>query len=130
MATFNVQTPHAKKIELPNGTVSLEFHSDFGARMSGKFDKAQAFVDNEVLRYSQSLIPFRTGTLVRSGKVGTVLGSGVVQYVVPYARFQYYKTSESRIYDSRRGAKWFERMKVAHRDDILAGARKITRGGG
>ena len=130
MATFNGQTPHAKKIELPNGTVSLEFRSDFGARMSGKFDKAQAFVDNEVLRYSQSLIPFRTGTLVRSGKVGTVLGSGVVQYVVPYARFQYYKTSESRIYDSRRGAKWFERMKVAHRDDILAGARKITRGGG
>ena len=130
MATFNVQTPHAKKIVLPNGTVSLEFRSDFGARMSGKFDNAQAFVDNEVLRYSQPLIPFRTGTLVRSGKVGTVLGSGVVQYVVPYARFQYYRTSESRVYDSRRGAKWFERMKVAHRGDILAGAKKMMRNGG
>ncbi len=127
MATFNVQTPHTKKITLPNGTAAIEFRPDFGARMSGKFDNAQIFVDNEVLRYSQPLIPFRTGTLVRSGKVGTVLGSGLVQYIAPYARFQYYKTSESRSYDSRRGAKWFERMKTAHKKDILSGAKKIMR---
>lgn len=127
MATFNVQTPHTKKITLPNGTAAIEFRSDFGARMSGKFDNAQIFVDNEVLRYSQPLIPFRTGMLVRSGKVGTVLGSGLVQYIVPYARFQYYKTGESRSYDSRRGAKWFERMKTAHKKDILSGAKKFMR---
>ena len=127
MATFNVKTPHAKKIVLPNGMVTIEFRPDFGARMSGKFDNAQVFVDNEVLRYSQPLIPFRTGTLVRSGKVGTVLGSGLVQYIVPYARFQYYKTGETRSYDSRRGAKWFERMKTAHKKDILSGAKKIMR---
>lgn len=129
MATFNVQTPHTKRIVLPDGTVTIEFRPDFGARMSGKFDKAQAFVDNEVLRYSQPLIPFRTGMLVRSGKVGTVLGSGLVQYITPYARFQYYKTAQSRSYDSRRGAKWFERMKTAHRDDILSGAKKIMKEG-
>jgi len=129
MATFDVQTPHTKKIVLPNGTVTLEFRPDFGAKMSGKFNDAQIFVDNEVLRYSQPLIPFRTGTLVRSGKVGTVLGSGLVQYIVPYAQFQYYKTGESRSYDSRRGGKWFERMKTAHRSDILSGAKKIMRRG-
>lgn len=127
MATFNVQTPHAKKIVMPNGMVTFEFRPDFGARMGGKFDNAQKFVDNEVLRYSQPLIPFRTGTLVRSGKVGTVLGSGLVQYTAPYARFQYYKTGTSRTYDSRRGAKWFERMKTAHKKDILSGAKKIMR---
>lgn len=130
MATFNVQTPHTKKIVLPDGTVTIEFCPDFGARMRGKFDDAQVFVDNEVLRYSQPLIPFRSGTLVRSGKVGTVLGSGLVQYTVPYARFQYYKTAQSRSYDSRRGGKWFERMKTAHRKDILDGAKKIMRRGG
>ena len=127
MATFNVQTPYAKRVMLPNGMATLEFRPDFGARMSGKFDTAQVIVDNEVLRYSQPLIPFRRGMLVRSGKVGTVLGSGCVQYVVPYARFLYYRTTQTRSYDVRRGAKWFERMKTAHRDDILSGAKKVMR---
>lgn len=130
MATFNVQTPHAKSITLPNGEVSLTFRPDFGARMSGNFSSTQVFVDNEVLRYSQPLIPFRTGTLVRSGKVGTVLGSGLVQYIVPYAASQYYKTATSRTYDANRGGKWFERMKTAHKKDILSGAKKIMRQGG
>ncbi len=127
MATFNVQTPHAKRIMLPNGEALLTFRQDFGARMSDSFSNVQSFVDNEVLRYSQPLIPFRTGTLVRSGKVGTVLGSGLVQYTVPYARFQYYRTAQTRSYDTNRGGKWFERMKTAHKKDILSGARKLMR---
>ncbi len=130
MATFNVKTPNTKKIVLPNGMAALEFRPDFGARMSGKFQDAQIFVDNEVLRYSQPLIPFRSGMLVRSGKVGTVLGSGEVKYIAPYARFQYYSTAQSRFYDARRGGKWFERMKTAHGKDILNGAKKVMRKGG
>lgn len=129
MATFNVKTPPTKKIVLPNGEAAFEFRQDFGARMSGGFDTTQAFVDNEVLRYSQPLIPFRSGYLVRSGKVGTVLGSGEVKYTAPYARFQYYSTAESRSYDPRRGGMWFERMKAAHKDDILSGARKMMKMG-
>ncbi len=130
MATFNVKTPHVKKFVLPNGEATLTFRADFGAKMSGKFSGTQAFVDNEVLRYSQPLIPFWSGTLVRSGKVGTVLGSGLVQYIVPYARFQYYRTAQSREYDAHRGGLWFERMKTAHGKDILSGAKKIIRQGG
>lgn len=124
MATFNAKTPRVKRIILPNGMATLEFRPDFGARMNGALNGAQAFTDNEVLRYCQPLIPFRTGTLVRSGKVGTVIGSGIVQYITPYARFQYYQTAQSRPYDIRRGAEWFERMKAAHKDDILNGTRK------
>lgn len=127
MATFDVRTPRTKKIILPNGMAKLEFRPDFGARMSGNFSGAQAFVDNEVLRYSQSLIPFQTGTLVRSGKVGTVIGSGEVKYTVPYARRQYYCTAQSRPYDAQRGGMWFERMKTAHKKDILAGADKFMK---
>lgn len=93
--------------------------------MGGKFDNAQKFVDNEVLRYDEALIPFQTGMLVRSGKVGTVLGSGEVKYIVPYAAKQYYDTAKSRPYDANRGAQWFERMKVAHKRDILNGAKKM-----
>lgn len=125
MATFNVKTPHAKKVVLPNGTATLTFRPDFGARMGGKFDNAQKFVDNEVLRYDEALIPFQTGMLVRSGKVGTVLGSGEVKYIAPYAAKQYYDTAKSRPYDANRGAMWFERMKVAHKKDILNGAKKM-----
>lgn len=36
-----------------------------------------------------------------------------------YARRQYYNTSTTRSYDSRRGGMWFERMKTAHRTQIL-----------
>ena len=83
------------------------------------------FVGGSVkLRYCAPLIPLRTGTLTRSGTIGTVIGSGNVQYATPYARFQYYQTAQSRSYDSRRGAKWFERMKTAHKADIQRAAER------
>lgn len=34
-------------------------------------------------------------------------------------------TTLARAYDPNRGAKWFERMKVAEKAEILEGARKI-----
>lgn len=66
--------------------------------------------------------------LIRSGELGTVVGSGEVNYVAPYASKQYWNTSESRNYDPRRGGKWFERMKADHKQQILAGAKKIAGG--
>lgn len=38
---------------------------------------------------------------------------------------QYYGTADTRPYDANRGAHWFERMKVAEKEDILRGADKI-----
>ena len=84
----------------------------------------QKFVDSEVLRRCSPRVPLKTGMLEKSGKLGTVIGSGEVEYIAPYARIQYYSISESRPYDPNRGAKWFERMKVAEKKDILKGARK------
>ena len=89
----------------------------------------QIFVDSEVLRLCSPLVPFQTGMLDKSGKLGTEIGSGEVRYIAPYAAAQYYNTAESRPYDSQRGAKWFERMKVGHKKEILIGARKIAGGG-
>ena len=48
-----------------------------------------------------------------------MIGSGSIEYLTPYARRQYYNTSPTRSYDSRRGGMWFERMKTAHRTQIL-----------
>lgn len=64
--------------------------------------------------------------LDKSGILGTDVGSGEVNYIAPYAAAQYYRTSVSRPYDSQRGAKWFERMKIDHKDEILRGAKKIS----
>ena len=69
------------------------------------------------------------GILIGTGKSGTVLGSGLVQYTAIYARWQYYRTSQTRPYDANRGGKWFERMKAAHKEDIMNGAKKILGGG-
>lgn len=90
--------------------------------------KVQKFVDSEVLRLSSPYVPFQTGALEHSGILGTNIGSGEVIYNAPYAADQYYKTSTSRSYDPQRGAKWFERMKIDHKDEILRGAKKISGG--
>lgn len=106
----------------------LEWASDFGSRYTGNFTRAQMFVDNEVLRFCSSRVPFDTGMLQKSGILGTTVGSGEVQYIAPYSAPQYYKTSTSRSYDANRGAKWFERGKAVERERILRGAARIAGG--
>lgn len=94
-----------------------------------RFSAAQKFLDTEVLRTTAPYIPHRTGTLERSGQLGTVVGSGKIIYIAPYAARQYYNTSESRPYDAQRGGQWFERSKIDHKDEWLRGAKKIAGGG-
>lgn len=124
-----IKTPRGQIIQttLNGGKVKaqLTWNSSFTPRINQNFTKAQKFVDSEVLRYCSAMIPLRTGMLDKSGKLGTVIGSGKVRYIAPYAANQYYNTAMSRPYSPNRGAMWFERMKVAHKDDILKGARKL-----
>lgn len=120
----NIITPVSNVIHFAGGSVRLIWSSTFGRNRSAMFDRKQKIVDSEVLRYCAPLIPFRTGTLTRSGTTGTVIGSGNVQYITPHARFQYYQTAQSRSYDSRRGGLWFERMKTAHKADIQRAAER------
>lgn len=124
-----IKTPRGQIINAAtkNGKIRAEltWNPGFAASRTAGFSQVQKFVDNEVLRYCSALVPLRTGMLDRSGKLGTVIGSGNVQYIAPYAAKQYYDTANSRSYDANRGAKWFERMKVAHKKDILNGAKKL-----
>ena len=120
----HIDTPRRHIIQTGDTSCELTWASGFGRDRTRMFGRKQAAVDSEVLRYCSPLVPFRTGMLEKSGLLGTVIGSGEVRYVAPYARSQYYHTAESRIYDPRRGAKWFERMKPAHKKDILRAAEK------
>lgn len=100
--------------------------SAYGSKhVAGLGKQSQAVIDSEVLRLSAPLIPLQTGNLIRSGQTGTVIGSGVVKYTASYGREQYY-SKQSRPYDSNRGGKWFERMKTAHKSEIIA---KVKKGG-
>ena len=103
----------------------LEWNAGFGKKYTGVFNRAQAYIDSEVLRYCSPLVPLQTGMLEKSGLLGTDIGSGLVEYIAPYAHHQYYETANTRSYDASRGAHWFERMKAAHKKDILAGLQKM-----
>lgn len=126
---FDIQTPRGRvfNVQTPSGRVTarLEWASGFGPQASGNFSEAQKFVDQECLRHMDPLTPRRTGMLIKSGILGTVIGSGDIRYLAPYARRQYYE-GRSR---GQRGKKWFERMKAAHGKVILQGAQRIAGGG-
>jgi len=109
----------------------LEWNTGFKRRWSGQYWLAQMFMDSEVLRLSDPYVPFLTGSLKQSGTLGTVIGSGLVQYIAPYARWQYYRAGQTQREireDPRRGPMWFERMKVVYKDYLIRGAK--ARAGG
>lgn len=145
---MRIRTPSGGTIKTPNGEVRLDWNPNFADIWQSRFNQAQRYVDKEVLRYNAKYIPFRTGFLNQSGTLGTVIGSGLVVYNAPYARYMYYGkvmrdaqgramfgmapkhvTNEPIQYHGapQRGAFWFERMKAAHKDSILRGASKLMR---
>lgn len=129
MAKPTIVTPRGCIFQTAQGKTELKWNDTALKTRQQNFNKAQKFVDNEVLRLCSPLVPFQSGMLDKSGILGTEIGSGEVNYIAPYAAAQYYNTAESRPYDAQRGAKWFERMKAGHRSEILEGAKKIAGGG-
>lgn len=83
----------------------------------------QAYIDNEVISLSKPYIPHNTGALERSAD-GSEIGSGIVEYVAPYAKKQYYENKGNGL----RGKMWVDRMKADRFDEILDGAAKIAGG--
>lgn len=123
-----IKTPRGTIIQTGNVSCKLVWNPNFGPQATARYSRAQKFVDNEVLRLSSAYIPIKTSMLQKSGILGTVIGSGRVQWIAPYARPQYYSTSDTRSYNPKRGGHWFERMKADHGKAILSKAKKI--GGG
>lgn len=89
-----------------------------------KIHKAQSYIDSEILRRSDPLVPFRTGSLKRSGITGTKIETGVIEYNTPYAKKQYFKGRAT----VQRGRLWVRRMWISEKPDILGNAQKIING--
>jgi len=133
MANLTITTPRGAIITTTTASgksvAKLEWNKDFARRRTNGFNIAQRFIDSEVLRMCDPRVPFDTGMLKLSGQLGTVIGSGEVKYIAPYAAKQYYHTATTRRYDPMRGGMWFERGKAAEGRRILAGAQRLAGGG-
>lgn len=125
----SIQTPRGTIIQTGNTSCRLTWNPGFGPRTSARYSRAQMFLDSEVLRLSTPYIPIKTSMLIKSGILGTVVGSGTVQWISPYAKSQYYNTTDTRSYDPKRGGHWFERMKADHGKALIAKTRIIAGGG-
>lgn len=99
-------------------TMRLKWAQGFVPKKKTAFTRAQEFVDSECLRYMNPLTPRRTGLMIKSGTLGTVIGSGSIEYLAPYARRQYYEHKEK--------SRWFETMKASKKEAIMKGANKIA----
>ena len=117
---FKISQPSDVTISGANGKTTLKWNPSFGSSKSAAFDKAQKFVDSEVLRAMDPISPWRTGAMVRSATQGTVIGSGHIIYNSVYARRQYYEHKSK--------GKWFEKVKASKADAIMKGAAKIVAG--
>ncbi len=136
-----IETPRGRIIKTSTGKAQLIWNPEFQPKWNGRYSAAQMYVDSEVLRLSDPYVPFQSGMLKLSGQLGTVIGSGLVVYNAPYAKYQYYGyvmlgkapkqlTDIPITYNGapKRGKLWFERMKVDHKESIIAGARKRAGG--
>ena len=149
-----VETPRGRIVEVRhrNSRISMElqWNPNFSQRMNRNFNDVQMYVDSTVIRLMIPYTPMRNGVLYKSATLGTVIGSGEIKQVAPYARLQYYgnvmvsritgstwaRNGESKVitnnplqYDTSRhplaGKMWFERMKADKKDVILQGARRF-----
>lgn len=122
--TFQIQTPRGTITTFSYGggkvTSRLVWNKKFTPDMQESFSRAQMFVDQECIRRMAPETPFRSGALRKSATLGTVIGSGELNQIAPYARRQYYEHKEY--------SKWFEVMKNRHKDSILKGVQKIAAG--
>jgi hypothetical protein len=123
-----IETPRGKVVVSPNGKAALIWSPRLAPKWTRRYSRAQMFVDSEVLRLSEPFTPLLTGTLVRTGILGTDIGSGKVSWIAPYAKRQYYFGRSPGVSQTGplRGRFWFERMKEVHGQTIVAGAQKIA----
>jgi hypothetical protein len=130
MAGPIIKTPRGTVAVGKNGKAELTWNTNFQPKWQKRYSEAQKWVDNEVLMQCEPFTPLRTGMLVKSSILGTEPGSGLVQWIAPYARRQYYsKRKPGSASGPLRGPYWFERAKAIYKQHWIDGVRRIAGGG-
>lgn len=132
MSGIKIETPRGCIVKNDKNKAELQWNKGFEKQKTSQFNKVQMFIDSEVLRLCDPYVPKDTGMLIKSGILGTVIGSGEVIYIAPYAQNQYYNNKGTGNHNKSglRGPFWFERMKADHKNEIFEGAKKIVKGSG
>ena len=73
-----------------NGSFVFKWNPNFGAAMDAKLQRTQEYIDQICIHEMIPYTPWRNGFLEQSVKLGTVVGSGELRYLSPYARYLYY----------------------------------------
>lgn len=129
MAYPVIETPRGKIVVTANGKAELTWNTNFKQKWMKRYSDAQKFVDSEVLRLCEPLIPLRTGMLKKSGILGTEVGSGLVHWIAPYAKVQYYSARKVGSQTGpQRGPYWFKRGKEVWGQRLISRARRIAGG--
>lgn len=127
----DIETPRGSVIVNGKGKAELTWNPDFEDKWNGRFTEAQFFLDSEVYRNSEKFTPKKTGMLVMSGELGTVFGRGYVEWIAPYAVYQYYMPNRiGSPTGELRGPFWFERAKEIYKDRWIEGVEEIAKGEG
>lgn len=82
-------------------------------KITKRINRVQTALDIQILKDSNYYCPMYTGTLMKSGILNTVPGSGKVIWNTPYAKEQYYgKPNKSHQHNPNARMKWFEVAKA------------------
>ena len=90
--------------------------NDVAANIEARKRKAQAVLDQQILKDSNNYAPMDTTELVRSGIRMSMIGQGQIIWDTPYARHLYYNPQYNFSKDVNPQAQglWFEAAKAAH----------------
>lgn len=132
-APKKITTPRGEIVTInhKNGSITtkMTWNPSFEKRMNNAFSAAQTAVDSEVLKGCSKYVAFQTGMLQKSGTLGTVIGSGEVRWIAPYAKAVYYRKYTGSNGDPLRGGFWFERWKNANIKTLTAKIKRTFGGG-
>ena len=97
-------------------------------RFDNRLQRAQSYLDNEVIRHSRPYVPFVQGMLANTV---VIEAPGKIVYVQPYARRLYYGLDFdfTTTFHKNAGPKWADKAKAVHFNDWKDGVEKILKGG-
>jgi len=131
VANRYVEQPQRRVIKTRNGEMVLDWDPQFASRWNSRYQRAQNYVDAQVLYRSEKFIPVRDGELLRSGRRYTRIGAGEVIWKTEYARPVYYGRRARRGVGKKvtRAYRWFARMKRVSGKNIVNEGKRIAGGG-
>lgn len=109
MALHNIKFPRKQTAKTKNGTITLQYSTDFIRNFNDNLNKIQTYLDERVGRNLQEYVSLKDGGQRDSIALAGTYGKGYVIINVEYAHYQAYsKRIKKRA--GKRGTQPFERM--------------------